>query len=541
MPAGGSIDPNTIIMDTADASDIILGGGGSDLLEGMAGNDIIDGDRWLNARIRFDQGGVGYTTDSLSGLIYREADYINGVPAVGAVAQFAGQTLDKLLFSRTISAGQLDMVREIVNGGKAGDVDIAVYWDVKDNYSFTANADGSITVEHVNQGDPVIDPTSGRVRASDGIDRLYNIEKLRFADGEFLAGQLINAPATGVALISDPTPTEGQQLSVNVSGIQDGNGIAPNSFAYQWQTSANGTTWTNINGATGATFTPQDLPLTAFGAQAGLTLRAVVNFTDLGGYAETVTSVATAPVGVNWDGIRLIFVNNTFNGTAGDDIADGVDPLLLSGNDTLNGNGGNDILNGAGGNDILNGGAGNDMLNGGAGTDTAVFAGGIGNFALAHNGTVLTVTDLAGGEGTDALTAVESLSFNGATYGIVTGTAGNNTGLNGNNGANGAQAVFGLGGADTINGGAGNDYINGGWRQRYDVADIEHRRPRYHRRWSGRRYLRPDGSHGCGDVPDLYAVGCNRSRDHRTCRGDGDRHHSQRDQQCLGNCRTRQY
>jgi Ca2+-binding RTX toxin-like protein len=462
MPTGDSIDPNTIIMDTADASDILLGGGGSDLLEGMAGNDIIDGDRWLNARIRFDQGGVGYTTDSLSGLIYREADYINGVPAVGAVAQFAGQTLDKLLFSRTISAGQLDMVREIVNGGKAGDVDIAVYWDVKDNYSFTANADGSITVEHVNQGDPVIDPTSGRVRASDGIDRLYNIEKLRFADGEFLAGQLINAPATGVPLISDTTPTEGQQLSINVSGIQDGNGIAPNSFAYQWQTSANGTTWTNINGATGVTFTPQDLPLTAFGAQAGLTLRAVVNFTDLGGYAETVTSVATAPVGVNWDGVRLILVNNTFNGTAGDDIADGVDPLLLSGNDTLNGNGGNDILNGAGGNDILNGGAGNDTLNGGAGTDTAVFAGGIGNFALAHNGTVLTVTDLAGGEGADALTAVESLSFNGAIYGVVTGTAGNNTGLNGNNGANGSQAVFGLGGADTINGGAGNDYINGG-------------------------------------------------------------------------------
>ena len=41
----------TIVMDTSDASDIILGGGGSDTIRGNAGNDIIDGDAWLNARI----------------------------------------------------------------------------------------------------------------------------------------------------------------------------------------------------------------------------------------------------------------------------------------------------------------------------------------------------------------------------------------------------------------------------------------------------------------------------------------------------------
>ncbi|WP_455273620.1 peroxidase family protein [Rhizobium herbae] len=223
MPTGGSIDPNAIVMDTADASDILLGGGGGDRIEGMAGNDIIDGDRWLNVRIRFDQGGVGYTTDSLSGVIYREADYIDGAPIAGAVAQFAGQTLDKLLFSRTISAGQLDMVREIVDGGKPGDVDTAVYWDVRDNYSFTVNGDGSITVEHVNQGDPVIDLTSGRARASDGIDRLYNIERIEFADNAPL-NIIVGTPGNDVPL----NGTAQDDLILGLAGNDTLNGLAGN-------------------------------------------------------------------------------------------------------------------------------------------------------------------------------------------------------------------------------------------------------------------------------------------------------------------------
>ena len=48
-------------MNTADASDILLGGGGSDVIKGLAGNDIIDGDHWLNVRIAIhaNQDGTG--------------------------------------------------------------------------------------------------------------------------------------------------------------------------------------------------------------------------------------------------------------------------------------------------------------------------------------------------------------------------------------------------------------------------------------------------------------------------------------------------
>ena len=45
--------------------------------------------------------------------------------------------------------GQLQIVREIVDGDVANAAaDIAVYTDIRDNYTITRNADGSITVAH---------------------------------------------------------------------------------------------------------------------------------------------------------------------------------------------------------------------------------------------------------------------------------------------------------------------------------------------------------------------------------------------------------
>ncbi|MDQ0471668.1 Ca2+-binding RTX toxin-like protein [Labrys wisconsinensis] len=65
---------------------------------------------------------------------------------------------------------------------------------------------------------------------------------------------------------------------------------------------------------------------------------------------------------------------DVLNGTGGNDNiygnAQGTDPALDTGNDTLNGLAGNDVLWGYGGDDTLNGGFGNDTLNGGIGNDT---------------------------------------------------------------------------------------------------------------------------------------------------------------------------
>lgn len=446
-----------------DRGNILLGGGGSDIIQGRGGDDVIDGDAWLNVRISIREEGQTQeiaTIDSLRHVFASDAS----VPEA-----WRGKSLFELMIDRVIVPQQLNIIREIVEDDGVGDTDLAVFNDVVDNYSFTRGVDGSYMVTH-NGFDPDNTPVGV---FSDGQDKLWNIEKLRFWDGangtvDFNLAELFNVPATGVPVISDQTPTEGQVLTVDTSSIQDLNGGIAGDFTYQWQTSPNGTTWTNVPtqlGGTSASFAPTNLLLTAFGPQAGLQLRVVVSFTDGRGNPESVISAPTGPVGVDWDGVTGF--NNTFNGTAGNDIADGGNVgsffgIPVGGNDTLNGNGGDDILNGNGGNDILTGGAGNDTLSGGGGTDTAVFAGGPGNFAIASVGGNIVVGDIVGNQGVDTVNGVETLRFGGANYAVVTGTAQADATLNGAAGTANNQAVFGLAGADSLNGGTGNDILVGG-------------------------------------------------------------------------------
>ncbi len=317
-PNNANGDSRLAVMDTSDGSDILLGGGGSDLMRGMGGNDIIDGDKWLNVRIRIDAPGGPYTADSLAGPVYLEADLVNGALKPNATAQKGGATLDSLLFDRTFAPSQLSMVREIVNGGGAADVDTAIYYDNFENYEVTFNNDGSVTVAHINPTAGVIDTVSGRNLQAEGTDRLFHIEKIQFADRTMDVDALRPSPATGLPMIIDPTPTnglvsptEGFALSVDTSAIQDRNGLG--TFAFQWQSSSNGgATWTNVPGNQGGNapnFTP--------GLQVGSQLRVAVSFTDGVGTNEVVYSVPTQVVGDNWNG----FAFSTFNGTAGDDIA----------------------------------------------------------------------------------------------------------------------------------------------------------------------------------------------------------------------------
>lgn len=380
-----------------EAGNILLGGGGSDILQGNGGDDILDGDRWLNVRISIrDSGGneIG-TVDTLKHIFDNSAQNV----ALG----WAGKSLFELLVDRTIKPGQMHIQREILDGEQTGDVDVAVYDDIQANYTITHLGGGVVQVAHTGFGN---DPA---ITINDGVDTLRNIEILRFADGDL---DISGSPATGAPVISDLTPTEGQTLTLDLSSIADANGLG--SFSFQWQSSPDGTNWTNIAGATNASFTPQDLPSVLAGAHAGLQLRAVVSFVDGIGTTETLISAPTAPVGQNWNGLPL--VNNTFNGTAGDDIATGVNPFIVGGNDLLNGNDGDDTLNGAGGNDTLNGGNGLDRLVGGAGND------------LLNGGS--DADRLLGGTGNDVL-----------------------------NGDDGDDSLNGGPGNDTVNGGAGNDTI----------------------------------------------------------------------------------
>lgn len=381
--------------------EIIIGGAGSDTLRGNLGDDFLDGDSWLNVKIQINPATPGGQV--------RYVDSLNEIKAE--------------LIAGAINPGQLQIVREIVTTGVSpDDIDTAVFAGNRADYTISApDAAGYRTVTD-NVG-------------TDGVDTIRNIERLQFADQVVVLSG--NAAATGVPVISDTTPTEGQVLTANTSGIADPNGLG--AFSYQWQVLI-GAVWSDIAGATAVSFTPADLAGQAFGPQAGLPLRVVVSFTDGLGNAESVTSAATGPVGVNWLGNNAA---NTFTGTAGSDIAFGA-----GGNDVMNGGAGNDTLNGGAGNDTLNGGAGNDTLIGGAGSD--ILAGGDGadiintgvsngaetdlvrfSAATEYGDTVFNFNVNAGADRIQFGGALRALFDDGTADGILTFVTGN--GVNGGN------------------------------------------------------------------------------------------------------------
>ena len=109
-----------------------------------------------------------------------------------------------------------------------------------------------------------------------------------------------NVPATGPPVIIG-TARVGETLTVDTSGIADGNSLDRVEFHFQW-VGNDGAADTDIVGATGASYTLQS-------NDAGNAIRARVSFTDRGGYAESLTSAPTdavstsAPVASTPEGI----------------------------------------------------------------------------------------------------------------------------------------------------------------------------------------------------------------------------------------------
>ena len=96
-----------------------------------------------------------------------------------------------------------------------------------------------------------------------------------------------NVPASGAPVING-TAQAGETLTADTTGIEDGNGLARVQFRFQW-VSHDGSADTDIAGATDSTYT-----LAA--SEEGKSIKVRVAFTDRGGYAESLTSAATATV-----------------------------------------------------------------------------------------------------------------------------------------------------------------------------------------------------------------------------------------------------
>ena len=96
-----------------------------------------------------------------------------------------------------------------------------------------------------------------------------------------------NVPASGAPVING-TAQVGESLTVDTTGIADGNGLDRVQFRYQW-VSSDGTTDTDIQSATESTYTLKT-------ADTDRTVSVRVAFTDRGGYAESLTGAATEQV-----------------------------------------------------------------------------------------------------------------------------------------------------------------------------------------------------------------------------------------------------
>jgi len=403
-------------------SDILLGGGGDDILQGKAGNDILDGDRWLNVRIRIN--------DADGNEIATADDMRSQVRDLDGNLLYGGRTLNALMFDRTLNPGQLAIVREILDGDPDDmGIDTAVFADLMENYTVTANDDGSLTVAHTGFAQNGL----LGLQLSDGVDRLFNIEQLQFADQTVEASTFLNqapvilsdgAEATAALTVDENTTAVTQVQALDVDGPQDvvyaiSGGADAGLFQidaatgelsfidapdFEAPADADGDNVfeVTVEASDGALADTQELSITLANVdEAASGTVDIVSFNNTGALASlTATNNLADPDGIigdiqyqwqrqvagDWQniaGATAATVTGLSNATVRA-TANYTDPFgtktvasetvaVITGTAASNavvGTAGSDLLLGLGGSDTLTGNAGNDVVDGGAGADT---------------------------------------------------------------------------------------------------------------------------------------------------------------------------
>ena len=417
-------------LSAGDGDDSLTGGGGDDSIDGGFGNDIALFSGFI-ADYRITVVGIGRAqvvdlnpldgddgTDEVFGV--ETLKFSNGTFAV----PMGSPPTDIALSNARVMEGSLGGT--VVGRLSAADPDPGetfTFWVVGSAVGLFA-VDGSDLVVAPGarldfETTPALEVT---VRGADAVG--HTIDRL------FTVTVVDDVPTGAVTLGYTP----GTLTLTASNSIIDVDGIAT-PVRYRWQ-SFNGTSWSNISGATAATFTPTS-------AQVGQQLRVVASYTDGVGKAEEVASRETAFVG---NGSA-----NTFNGTPGPNV--------------MLGGGGADVLNGGAGDDLLDGGSNTDVLNGGLGADRMIGGASDDTYVVDDLGDV--VVEASGG-GTDTVqttlnsytlaATLEHVTFIGTGDFVGTG----NTLANIILGGAGNDILDSGAGSDTLNGGAGADRMTGG-------------------------------------------------------------------------------
>jgi hypothetical protein len=197
---------------------ILIGGPGSDVIEGRGGNDIIDGDAWQDVQLRAP-----------------DPDNPGSFKLVNSMMELSDD-----VFTLRINPRDIFIVRSVKStGASPADVDTALYCDLIANYTITLNLNGSVTVAHnVDQCPQPVDPARA-ANVGDGIDTLWNIEQLAFADFTIPAPQ----PAITVALAANPASPSDPGTSVTWTAAASG---GSGNFQYQFLSGTNGGPFTIV-------------------------------------------------------------------------------------------------------------------------------------------------------------------------------------------------------------------------------------------------------------------------------------------------------
>jgi Ca2+-binding RTX toxin-like protein len=384
-------------------------------------------------------------------------DFADGTEAVAHLLGPDGHPIgSEITIDPTFSENQLDPQVAAMPDGRA-----LVTWVVPNHGSGTMygqflHPDGSVDGSYFQ-----ISPPAGGFNA-DAAPLSNDNVLVTWDDNSGLHGQIIGSD--GAAVGSNFLISQGALESV--TALTDGRAVA---VWEQSSSSGNDEIYARVINADGSMSNPEFL---------------VSSAADRSDFYPHVTELPNGEIFVTWTSStgpntdedihgRLLTVDHTISGTAGNDVLHGSaiadDIYGAAGNDSITGGDGNDILSGGTGHNLLWGGNGDDTFLGGAGTDS--FAGGAGNntvtYDLSHSGVVV---DLATNAGSGGDAAGDTFSF----IQNVTGSAYNDS-LTGDANANhldggvGNDLIWGGAGNDTLAGGHGADVLSGG--NGVDTAD----------------------------------------------------------------------
>ena len=376
-----------------DGNDVLKGGPGNDSLNGGTGDDIVDGGLGAD-RLAGGSGNDIYVVDSdgdsVSEPLNEGSDLVRS-----CISYTLSSNVENLILTgnnATDGTGNvLDNILEgnsgnnILDGGFGNDIYIFTRGGGQDTIKEAADstADKKNTlrfapginateVEFTRSGD---DLSVGIMNSADKLtlkdfflyDTPFNpqnpIQQIEFYNKtiwsiEDILGQLMNTHPEGTVDISG-TSAENQTLTA-ANTLTDVDGLG--AIAYQWQSSTDGASWTDIAGATLSRFTLGE-------ALVGQKIRVTASYTDGHGTAESFASPATTVIAVAYDAPVI-----ADGGSSNDSFTDFPDSNRPNSAPPLIGSTGNDTLIGGTANDTLIGGTGSDALYGGGGDDTLQIA-----------------------------------------------------------------------------------------------------------------------------------------------------------------------